>query len=418
MRKQSPALLLSALGIAGVVMSVQAQSKVTPDWNQWRGPNHDATIAAADVPASWPASYAPLWKVDVGEGYSSPVLAAGRVFIHSRKDPKELVTAVDARTGAVVWQQTYDAAFNKNGYAVKMGKGPNATPLVAANRLFTLGSSGHLNAWDASTGKSLWKRDFSATVDTSKLFCGTSASPVLAGGNLIIQVGSDVKGGAVMALDPATGTTKWEWKGDGPGYATPLLISPQGRAQLAVVTNKSIVGIDVAAGKQLWSAPFPDEWHENIVTPVWTGQLLIVSGTRQGTHAYRISGADPGAATQAWKNTDVAMYMSSPVYADGMLYALNSKRKGQIVAMDAATGTVKWATEGREGDNAALLLAPKHVLFLMNTGTLVVAKRSATAFESDKKYELATSQTWATPLFVGGDVIIRDATSVMRMVGR
>lgn len=414
MRKQSPALLLSALGIAGVVMSVQAQSKVTPDWNQWRGPNHDATIAAADVPASWPASYAPLWKVDVGEGYSSPVLAAGRVFIHSRKDPKELVTAVDARTGAVVWQQTYDAAFNKNGYAVKMGKGPNATPLVAANRLFTLGSSGHLNAWDASTGKSLWKRDFSATVDTSKLFCGTSASPVLAGGNLIIQVGSDVKGGAVMALDPATGTTKWEWKGDGPGYATPLLISPQGRAQLAVVTNKSIVGIDVAAGKQLWSAPFPDEWHENIATPLWTGTNLIVSGTRQGTHAYTLANnAGKWQATEIWKNPDIAMYMSSPVFGDGLVYGHSSKKKGQFFAIDAKTGAVHWTTEGREGEHASLLLTPQHVVFLTNGADLIVAKRGTSSFAVERRYEVAEAATFATPVLLGSNILVRDATGLM-----
>ena len=34
---------------------------------------------------------------------------------------------------------------------------------------------------------------------------------------------------------------------------------------------------------------FPDEWPENIVTPLWTGSRLVVSGMRQGTHAFTLS---------------------------------------------------------------------------------------------------------------------------------
>ena len=411
MRKCLPLFL-----VCSALVGVSAQSRPA-EWSQWRGPNRDATIPAADAPAAWPASYAQQWKVDLGEGYSSPVIAAGRVFVHSRKDPRELVTAIEAKTGAVAWQQEYGAAFNKNGYAVKMGKGPNATPLVAGGRVYTIGASGHVHAWDAATGKSLWTRDFSPLVDTSKLFCGTSASPVLAGTNVIVQVGSDVLGGIVTALDPASGATKWEWKGEGPGYATPVLFDRGGTQHLAIVTNKSLVGLDAASGKQLWSAPFPDEWHENIVTPLWTGTALIVSGIRQGTHAYRISAQAPWTATQIWKNADVTMYMSSPVQGDGLVYALSAKRKGQFVAMDAATGAVKWSTEGRDGDNAALLLAPKHVLFMTNTGALVVARRSATAFELERKYEVASSETWATPIVMGNDLIVRDANSLRRLTG-
>ncbi len=69
------------------------------------------------------------------------------------------------------------------------------------------------------------------------------------------------------------------------------------------MTEGSIVGIDGKNGKELWSVPFPDEWHENITTPLWTGTHLIVSGTRQGTHAYTL--AQTGGkwqATETWKN--------------------------------------------------------------------------------------------------------------------
>jgi outer membrane protein assembly factor BamB len=373
----------------------------------------------AQSPVAWPSNYSRVWKTEIGEGYSSPVLSGGRVFVHSRKDPQELVTALDAKTGAVVWQSHYAAAFNKNGYAVKMGKGPNATPLVAGGRVITVGASGHVYAWDEASGKQLWSKDFSSRVDTSKLFCGTSASPTLVGTAVIVQIGSDVHGGSIVALDPATGAAKWEWKGDGPGYATPISFETGGGRHLATLTNKSIVGLNAATGAQLWSAPFPDEWMENIVTPVWTGSKLIASGIRQGTHAYQL--AQTGGKwtlTEVWKNPDVTMYMSTPVVADGVIYGLSAKRKGQFVALDEATGALKWATEGREGEHASLWLTPQHVAFLTNAGALIVAKRSGASFQLEKKYELTESETWARPLVTGGDLIVRDATSLNRLTGK
>jgi outer membrane protein assembly factor BamB len=401
--------------IIAIVLSVSAQSPPAREWTQWRGPNRDGIVPAAQVPADWPAAFGSAWRVEVGEGYSSPVVAGTRVFVHSRKDPKELVTAIDLPSGKTVWQQVYDAPYQKNQYAVRMGKGPNATPLVAEARLFTLGATGILNAWDTASGKRLWEQNYTKEVDFSKLFCGTAASPVLAHGLVVVQVGSDVHGGRILALDPATGATKWQWRGPGPGYASPVIITVGATSQLVTMTNQSIVGLDARTGRELWTAPFPDEWHENIVTPTWTGRHLIVSGTRQGTQAYTLS--ETGGAWQAkqvWKVTDASMYMSTPVAGDGLIYGLSDKRKGHFVALDESTGVVKWATEGREGDFASVLLTPKHVLFLTNGADLVVARRGGT-FAIDKKYDLGASETWSAPVIVGRDLVIRDAAGVSRL---
>jgi outer membrane protein assembly factor BamB len=400
-------------------VSVFAQVPPTRDWSQWRGPNRDGVVPAAQAPADWPAAFASAWRVDVGEGYSSPVVAGTRVFVHSRKDPSEIVTAIDLASGKTLWQQQYNAAYQKNQYAVKMGKGPNATPLVTGGRVFTLGATGILSAWDAATGKKLWEQNYTKQVDFSKLFCGTAASPVLAHGLVVVQVGSDIHGGRMLGLDPATGTTKWEWKGPGPGYASPILMTVGNTSQLVAMTDQSIVGIDARTGRELWSAPFPDEWHENIATPVWTGRHLIVSGTRQGTQAYTI--AQTGGAwqvKQTWKKPEASMYMSSPVAGDGLVYGMSDKKKGHFVALDEQTGAVKWATEGREGDFASVLLTPKHVLFLTNGADLVVARRGTAAFTVDKKYDLGANEIWAAPVFIGRDLVIRDAAGVSRLNGK
>ena len=401
--------------LAALVLPALAQ-----DWPQWRGPSRDGALPALSAPKQWPASFTPAWRADVGEGYSSPVVANGRVFVHSRRDPQEIVTALDVSTCKVLWQQSYAGEYKKNQYAVRMGKGPNATPLVAGNRLFTLGATGILNAWETQTGRRIWQKDYSKLVDFSKFFCGTSASPTLVEGAVIVQVGSDIHGGLIAAVEPATGESRWEWKGPGPGYATPLAITPSGGAppQIVTLTNQSILALDARTGKDLWTVPFPDEWHENIVTPLWTGNRLIVSGVRQGTKAFTLENtAGKWRAVQAWANPQVTMYMSTPVTADGLIYGFSDKRKGYFVALDAATGQVKWQTEGREGGNASVVLAPGHLVYLNDAGELSVVKRAA-AFASERKYRLGLEGTWATPVLLGNDLIVRDATGIARLSGK
>lgn len=386
------------------------------EWTQWRGPSRDGSVSVKNTPATWSEALQRSWRVEIGEGYSSPVVAGGRAFVHGRSDPEEIVASINLADGKIIWQQKYQANFKKNQYAVQMAKGPNSTPLVVGNRLFTLGVTGILNAWDTATGKLLWTRDFSKSIDTTKLFCGTASSPLLVNGRLVVQVGSDIHGGQTLGLNPATGATEWEWRGFGPGYASPVVIEPSGGPQIVTMTQGSIVGIDGKNGQELWSVPFPDEWNENISTPLWTGAHLIVSGTRQGTHAFSLTQKDgKWEATEAWKNPDVAMYMSSPVFGDGLIYGHSSKKKGQFVAVDAKTGALKWATEGREGEHASLLLTPKHVLFLTNGADLIVAKRGAPAFVVERRYEVAEAATWAMPVLLGSNILVRDATGLIML---
>ncbi|HVF23420.1 MAG TPA: PQQ-binding-like beta-propeller repeat protein, partial [Pyrinomonadaceae bacterium] len=152
---------------------------------------------------------------------------------------------------------------------------------------------------------------------------------------------------------------------------------------------------------------------------LWTGTHLIVSGTRQGTHAYTLAQQNgKWQATETWKNPDVAMYMSSPVFGDGLIYAHSSKKKGQFVALDAKTGAMRWTTEGREGEHASLLLTPRHVVFLTNGADLIVAKRDTPAFTVERRYEVAEKSTWSMPVLLGSNILVRDATGLMLLTSK
>jgi outer membrane protein assembly factor BamB len=395
-----------------LLVLVLTAGSVGAQWPQWRGPTRDGNVPAASVPAAWPETAALKWKQPIGEGYSSPVVEGGRVFVHSRRDPEEIVSALDLATGKPAWTDTYAAPFAKNPYAKQMAKGPFSTPLIAGRRLFTLGVTAVLSAYDPASGKLLWRRDWSKEIDTSKLFTGTAMSPLTHDGLLIVHVGDDGEG-SFHALDPASGKERWSLGGHGPGYASPIVASLGGVRQLVTMTDRAIVGIDPAAGTLLWQVPFPDEWNENIVTPVVAGGVLVVSGTRKGTFGYRVEkGAGGWSAQPVWHNAELPMYMSSPVADGAFLYGLSNRRKGQFFCLDARTGVAKWTTEGRAAQNASFVNAGANVVALTSDGELLVLERSPERFEEVRRYKVAQTPTWAHPVLIGSQIVIRDADSV------
>ena len=394
------------------LLLVLGSAVIEAQWSQWRGPNRDGVVPAASVPASWPQAPTLAWRQAVGEGYSSPVVAGGRVFVHSRRDPDELVTAFDLSTGKPAWSASYRSAFNKNKYAASMAKGPFSTPLVDDGLVFTFGTSAVLSAFDAATGGLRWRRDWSKEIDTSRLFTGTAMSPIIDSGLLIVHVGDD-DAGAFRALDPATGADTWTLPGHGPGYASPIVTAAGGTRQLITMTDKAVVGLEIGTGRELWQLPFPDEWNENIVTPVMAGDVLVISGTRQGTFGYRLETSGTGwAPKQIWHNTDLPMYMSSPVADRSFLFGFGSKRKGQLFCLDAKTGTAKWTTEGRGGTNAAIQSVGPHLVVLTTDGDLLVLNRTSEKYDEVRRYKVATSPTWAHPVVLPTSLVIRDAESV------
>ncbi len=399
--------------IALVIFVVSAGSAAAhAQWPQWRGPNRDGVVPAASVPATWPQAPTLAWKQAVGEGYSSPVVAGGRVFVLSRRDPDELVTAFDLANGKTAWSAKYPSSFTKNKYAMSMAKGPFSTPLVADGLVFTLGTSAVLSAFDAASGNVRWRKDWSKEIDTSRLFTGTAMSPIIDSGLLIVHVGDD-DAGAFRAVDPATGADKWTLPGHGPGYASPIVTAAGGTRQLITMTDKAVVGVEIKTGRELWQLPFPDEWNENIVTPVMAGDVLVISGTRKGTFGYRLEKSGTGSVPkQIWHNTDLPMYMSSPVADGSFLYGFGSKRKGQLFCLDAKTGAAKWTTEGRGGTNAAIQSAGPHLIVLTNDGDLLVLNRNPEKYDEVRRYKVANSQTWAHPVVLGTSLVIRDADSV------
>lgn len=382
------------------------------DWPQWRGPNRDGVVTTDAAPASWPERLQRRWKIAVGEGYSSPVLGAGRIFVLTRQQGKEVATSVEPERGKIVWQQSYPAPYQVNPAAARHGEGPKSTPVFHAGKLYTLGISGILTCWDAATGAVRWRKEFSKQFPETSPLYGTAMSPVVDHGVLIAHVGGH-DNGSLTAFDAESGRVKWQWTGDGPAYASPIVVDLAGTRQVVTETQSNIVGVSAAAGQLLWKIPFTTDYVQNIPTPVVYHDLLILSGLAKGIMAVRVGGKSGAwSAETVWRNSTLSLYMSSPVIDGAVVFGFSHTRKGEFFAIDARTGGTQWTSAPRQADNAAVLTTGGNLILLKDDAELIVAKASGKAFELLRRYTVADSSTWAHPLVVRNGVVIKDATTL------
>ena len=393
------------------LVAVLAVQPASTDWHQWRGPDRDGVVRGFTPPAAWPDRPTRAWRVDAGIGHASPVVSGDRVFLFSRIGEQEAVTAYDRGSGKEVWRQAYDAPYQMNPSATSHGKGPKSTPVVQDGRVVTLGISGMLSAYEAGSGKVLWRHDFAKEFRSTSPDFGASMSPIVDGRNVIAHVGGG-GGGAIIALNAADGQRKWTWKGDGPAYASPMIATFGGTRHLITQTQSHVVGLSPADGRELWRIPFTTDYDQNIVTPVVAGGLLIYSGLSKPTTAVRlVEQGGKWTTEQVWQNADVPMYMSSPVAAGNILYGLTHRNRGQFFALDVASGKQLWVSPPRQGDNAALVAAGDLLIATTTNGELVVMRQGRT-YDLIRKYTVADSPIWAHPALAGSHLYIKDAVSL------
>lgn len=384
------------------------------DWPQWRGPQRDGVLTTRAAPASWPEQLKLRWKVTIGEGHSSPILAGGRIYAFTRQQGKEFVLSVDPENGKVIWRQFYTAPYTMNPAAVDHGEGPKSTPAFAEGRLYTLGISGILTCWDAAAGAVKWRKDFSKSYKATSPLYGTAMSPLVDHGLLIAHVGG-LDDGALTAFDAGTGEVRWRWTGDGPGYASPIVVTIGGVRQVVTETQNNIAAVAVSNGQLLWKIPFTTEYLQNIPTLIHYHDELIFSGYANPVTAARATEKGGRWTTETiWNNRDASLYMSSPVVAGDLLFGFSYLKKGHFFCLDARTGATQWTSSPRQGDNAALLISGENLILLKDDGELIIARATPKGFAPIRHYQVADSPTWAHPLVLPDGVVIKDSTTLAR----
>lgn len=405
MRTVSRLVVVSAVLLVSVGLEAQTQG----DYPQWRGPSRDGVIRSFTPPLVWPRQLTRKWRMAVGPGYATPLVVGSRLYVFAREGASEVLSAHDAQTGRRIWASPYPApyAIAAPG-ATRHGNGPKGTPAYADGRVFTLGISGILTAFDAATGRQLWQK--AAPAIEPKY--GTATSPLVERGLVIVHVGGHDQG-ALTAFDAATGAVRWAWAGDGPGYASPVIAEFGGVRQVVGLSQEHVAGVDLATGALLWKQPFKNAFWTNIATPVIYRDTVVVSANAVGTRAYRVTKGSAGwSAEPVWTNEDVQLNLSNPVLVGEALIGMSAKNSGQFFSLDVRTGTTHWKSKGREGDNASIAHAGGVLLMLKDSGELVVARPSAVGLDILGTYTVADSATYGQPALTGNRVYVKDDAAV------
>jgi outer membrane protein assembly factor BamB len=311
--------------------------------------------------------------------------------------------------GKEVWRSEPYAAPYTPGPGAPGDTKTRSTPAVAGGRVFTLGVSEVLSCLDARTGKLQWRK-------ASKGYpvYGASASPLVADGVCIVQVGK----GGLTAFDVATGEVKWCYDDviAGPAYGSPILVELAGERQLVTATQGHFLGVAAATGKLLWRLGVPRWDLQQCITPVRYKDLVILADSGEPLRAVRLEKGGQGVrATEVWKadvHTASGYHMCSPVLVGDWLLGFSGHNSGHLFCLDARTGRTLWQSEGRLGGNASIVNAGSVWLVLTNGGRLLVLKPSGTACEPIAEYRVAERGTDAYPVFLGDRILIKDDTTL------
>ena len=388
-----------------VLNAAQAQ-----DWPQWRGPNRDNKVVGFMEPKAWPKELKQKWKVEVGQGDSSPALVGDKLYLLTPQGGDEVIRCLDANTGNEIWKDKY-ATAPATGPGGGAHAGPRSTPAIADGKVCTLGVSAVVSCLDAAGGKVLWRKD-------TKLVPGffTSSSPIIVEGKCIVYLGGRGKGD-IVAYDLATGDEKWKWTGEAPSYGSPVLMDVGGTKQIVTLTGSSyVVSVSAADGKELWKMPFKASYNSG--TPIVSGDTVICSGPNAGTVAFKVEKTgDAFKATELWKQAkSPAGIYNTPVLKDGLLFGFSSSSARaaptNFYCMDAKTGDVLWTDATKRGACGTVLDVGSVLLALSDDTNLIAFKPSKTGYEELAKIKVASSPTWAYPIIAGNRVYVKDRDSL------
>jgi len=373
------------------------------DYPQWRGRNRDGSASAFEAPKAWPDTLNRQWTVEVGDGYATPIVVGSTVYTFTRNGNDEVLTAFDAASGKQRWRSNYAAPYKPSEAASAHGAGPKATPLFHEQKLFTLGISGIVSAFDAATGTILWQKPEPAEAP----YYGAASSPVGDAGVIVVHPGNY---GPLTAFDSITGALRWTAGGEG-FFSSPIVVTFGGVRQVVSATQQEVIGVRVSDGAVLWR--FPWKAMGGATTPTVSGDSIIVSGLQMGVAAFRPARRDGQWVAEAvWQNKDLSMYLANPVVVRNTVFGLAEQKSGQYFALDAATGATLWVGSPREATNSAIVKSGDLLFLLNDDARLTVARASRTRFEPLKRYTVADSATWAQPAISGNRIFIKDVSKL------
>jgi len=391
--------------------AVLAQDDATVDWLQWGGPHRDFTSDVTGLADAWPgAGPRELWRRDLGEGDTAIVVDGERLFTMYRRGGREVVVALSTADGRTLWEHDYGVRLR--GYDLENGSGPHASPLVVADRVFTVGFVGDFHAFDKRTGRVLWSVDLWDDLGGTVRPRGYSSSPIEYDGTIILPVGG--RGQAVVAFDPADGSVIWSGGDLDNAHASPIVINVDGQDQLIAFMVDFVAGFDPSTGELLWRHPHRTNYGLNIATPIWgeDNVLFVSSAYGAGSRALRLSLQNGiTRVEEVWFTNRMRLHFGNAIRIGDTMFGANGDFGPSFVtAVNMADGSVLW--RDRSFAKASFLLADGKLIVLDEDGVLGLARVTPTGMQVLSRADVFRSRSWTVPTLAGTVLYARDLQEI------
>lgn len=412
--KRNSRLILTA-GFLWVVVSSKGSKG---DWSNWRGPNANGSTSMGEYPVKWNRTNV-TWSVPLpGKGSSTPIVWKERIYLTAPVEGEDAVLAFDF-AGKRLWQTTLGAEAAPKHRT--LGSSCNASPVTDGQRIYVTFKSGNFAALGMD-GKVQWRTNLAQQFGREQLFWDQGSSPIVTDEHVIL---ARLHSGEswIAGFDKASGELRWRQprnykvpSENDNGYATPVLYEEQGRNVLLVWGADHLTAHDADNGKLIWSCDaFNPESTPNwpaIASPLVTGNLAIVPVGRDDQHQAQLQAIKTGGVGdvtmmhRAWKRDDIGVFVSSPAAYKGRIYLL--RHRGEVVCINADDGKTIW-NDAFPKDRSSYFSSP-----VVANGILYAAREDGVVFAArvEGKFELLSENPMgeriiATPVPVSNRLLIR-----------
>ncbi len=405
-------ITISVLVLLIALMTVCA---VADDWPNWRGPQHNGISYEPNWIGDWPACEPNiLWEQQVGTGFSSIVVADGRLYtmgnterivetvdggsrsgISRKLEQMDEVFCLDPNTGEILWIHAYPSPLTPNLYE----GGPSATPTIADSNVYTFSKQGMAYCLDANDGAVLWQSDLVADYGMRVPTYGFSGSPYVDANLVIYNAGTHG-----MALYAADGTLAWETGTNRAGYSTPVPFDLEEQRFVVLMGERTFAAVQTQTGEVLWEHPWVTQYNANIPDPIVDSNLVFVStGYQEGSALFDVA---TNQVTELWFQKNMQTWLNSSVLWQGYLYGPNDKGKA-LTCVERDTGWIMW-TQGGFG-NGSVMLADGKLIALSEDGELCIVEASPAGYRELGKGRILNAKCWTVPVLANGKIYARNA---------
>lgn len=407
MKIQSIVWTIFLIGSVGTNLDAQ-------DWAVFRGPDGDGVSNYENLPVQWAADKNVAWSVTVAEGWSSPVVSEGQVFLTSavvqdadaEKSKYDLIVAAhDLDTGKLTWQtkvfvqpETAPRIHQKNSHA-------SPTPIIHDERLYVhFGHQG--TACLTLDGEMVWK-----TVSLEyKPVHGNGGTPIIVNDTLVFSVDGAATT-KVVALSLVDGSPRWTFdrESNAPrkfSFSTPALIEVNGSQQIVSPGSDVVHGLDAKTGEMIWKVTY--DGYSVIPKPVLYNGLLYVCTSYNTPWIYCIDPSGKGDVTEThvkWSHQKQVPHTPSIIVRDDLIYMVSDRGIGSC--LEAQTGEVVWQ-ERIGGNYSASPIYTNGLIYLQSE------QGDATVIEASRDFKVVSKNTFgertlASYGVANGTLLIRTA---------